>query len=184
MFSHMISDDLQLKLLEYRHAEELFQVIDANRNYLKEWLPWIDETISVEQSKEFIQFSLNVLASQNGFNLGIFYAERLAGVIGLHHIDWKNKKTTIGYWLSEEHQGQGIMTRACEAVIDYVFHDLCLNRVEIRAAEQNRKSRAIPERLSFVNEGKVRQAEWIGDHYVDHVIYGMLREDWKERAIL
>lgn len=178
MFSHIISDDLQLKLLEKRHADELFILSDNNRKYLREWLPWVDETISVEQSKDFIQFSLNLLAKSNGFNLGIFYKERLVGCIGLHSIDWSNKKTSIGYWLSEGHQGKGIMTKACKSIINYVFNDLSLNRVEIRAAERNIKSRAIPERLNFINEGKVRQAEWLYDHFVDHVVYGMLKEDW------
>ncbi|MNJ40026.1 putative ribosomal N-acetyltransferase YdaF [compost metagenome] len=71
------------------------------------------------------------------------------------------------------------MTSSCKAVINYVFHELSLNRVEIRAAVQNSKSRAIPERLNFCNEGIIRQAEWLYDHYVDYVVYGMLKEDWK-----
>ncbi|MCR8656669.1 GNAT family N-acetyltransferase [Paenibacillus endoradicis] len=180
MFSHIINDDLQLRIFEMRHAEELFNLSDCNRDYLRKWLPWVDETISVEQTRDYIQFSLNLFANNNGFNLGIFYKERIVGCIGLHSIDWDNKKTTIGYWLAEEHQGNGIITRTCQSVINYVFSELSLNRIEIRAAELNLKSRAIPERLHFSYEGLVRQAEWINDHYVDHVIYGLLKEDWKE----
>jgi ribosomal-protein-serine acetyltransferase len=70
------------------------------------------------------------------------------------------------------------MTRSCRAIITYLFNELKLNRVEIRAAEFNMKSRSVPERLGFVQEGIVRQEEWINDHYVDHVIYGMLAKDW------
>lgn len=180
MFSHIISENLQLKILEKRHAEELYNLTNMNRDYLREWLPWVDETLSVEQTREFIQFSLNSFANSNGLNMGIFFKDRIVGCIGLHSIDWDNKKTTIGFWLSEEHQGNGIITKACTAVINYVFSDLYLNRIEIRAAEQNFKSRAIPEKLLFSNEGIVRQAEWINDHYVDHVIYGMLKEDWNQ----
>ncbi|WP_040952717.1 GNAT family N-acetyltransferase [Gorillibacterium massiliense] len=179
MFSHIISDDLHLEILEIRHSEELFSLCDNNRDYLREWLPWVDETVSVKHSKDFIQFSLNLFANNNGFSAGIFYKDNLVGCIGLNSIDWPNKKTSIGYWLAEEHQGKGIMTRVCKVIINYVFRDLALNRVEIRAAKQNLKSRAIPEKLNFINEGIVRQAEWLYDHYVDHVIYGMLIEDWK-----
>lgn len=64
-------------------------------------------------------------------------------------------------------------------MVDYAFNELNLNRVEIRCAVENKKSRAIPERLHFVNEGCIRQAEWLYDHYVDHIVYGMLKEEWK-----
>lgn len=180
MFFHKINEDIQLKILEMRDADDLFNVSDKNREYLRKWLPWVDRTVSVVQTKEFIQFSLNLFADNNGFNCAIYYKDRIAGSIGLHSIDWGNRKTSIGYWLAEEFQGNGIMTSSCKALINYVFNDLDLNRVEIRAAELNVKSRAIPERLNFVIEGTVRQAEWINDHYVDHVIYGILREDWNK----
>lgn len=70
------------------------------------------------------------------------------------------------------------MTKACEAMIRYIFEELCLNRIEIRAALTNLKSRAIPERLGFQMEGKIRQAERINDRFVDHIVYGLLKEDW------
>lgn len=70
------------------------------------------------------------------------------------------------------------MTRVTQALIDHAFTDLDFNRVEIRAAFENTKSRSIPERLGFKQEGQIRQAEWLYDHYVDHVIYGMLASDW------
>jgi ribosomal-protein-serine acetyltransferase len=71
------------------------------------------------------------------------------------------------------------MTRACRALLDSPFSELDLNRVEIQCAEQNRKSRAIPERLGFVQEGVIRQAEWIQGHFNDHVVYSMLRDEWR-----
>jgi ribosomal-protein-serine acetyltransferase len=70
------------------------------------------------------------------------------------------------------------MTKSCRAVINYIFNELELNRVEIRAAVLNKKSRAIPERLGFTQEGIIRSAEWLYDHFVDHVVYGMLRDEW------
>ena len=56
--------------------------------------------------------------------------------------------------------------------------ELQLNRIEIRAAIGNVKSQAIPEKLGFAKEGCVREAEWLYDHYVDHIIYGMLKSDF------
>lgn len=58
------------------------------------------------------------------------------------------------------------------------FSHLKLNKVEIRAAIENKKSRSIPERLGFVNEGSIRQAEWLYDHFVDQIVYGILAIEW------
>ena len=179
MFKYAVNNDVSLKLLESRHAEELFSLTDRNREYLREWLPWIDGTTKVESTRDFISSSRLSFAENRGLNLGIFYKDQIAGCIGLHEIDRGNRKTSIGYWLGAEYQGKGIMTSSCRVLIDYAFNDLLLNRVEIRAAVTNSRSRSIPERLGFVNEGIVRQAEWLYDHYVDHVIYGMLRDEWR-----
>ena len=89
-----------------------------------------------------------------------------------------NRSTSIGYWLAEGYQGKGIMIKSCRSLIDYAFGNLGLNRVEIRCAVENSRSRAIPKNLGFTKEGIIRDAEWLYDHYVDHVVYGMLSEEW------
>jgi len=73
------------------------------------------------------------------------------------------------------------MTDTVKALLQYAFEVLQLHKVEIRAAEGNQKSRAIPERLGFVKEGTIRAAEWLYDHYVDHVVYGLLVSEWQQR---
>lgn len=90
-----------------------------------------------------------------------------------------HRSAQIGYWLGKDYQGRGIMTRAVIALVEYGFNRMGLNRVEIHAAVQNEKSRSMPEKLGFLNEGCIRQAEWLYDHYVDHMVYGMLAEEWK-----
>ncbi|WP_338048384.1 GNAT family protein [Paraliobacillus sediminis] len=71
------------------------------------------------------------------------------------------------------------MSRAFKTIIDYGFNDLGLNKIEVNVATENNKSRVLPERFCFKEEGKLRQAEWLYDHYVDHVIYGLLAEEYK-----
>jgi ribosomal-protein-serine acetyltransferase len=103
----------------------------------------------------------------------------LAGVIGYDPIDWENHSTEVGYWLGEEYQGQGLATIACRALVEHAFLELGLNRVSIACATENKKSCAIPERLGFRREGVQRQAEWLYDHFVDHVIYAALASEWR-----
>ena len=92
------------------------------------------------------------------------------------------RRTEIGYWLAEPQQGRGIMTRACRRFIDYLFDDVKLNRVEIRCATENDRSRAIPKRLGFKEEGVLRQVQMIHDRLVDHAVYGMLADEWRGGA--
>jgi ribosomal-protein-serine acetyltransferase len=178
MFSHSLGDGAELRLLEEIHTHALFGLADANRAYLREWLPWLDDTRSPDDIRGFIRIATQQFASNQGYECGIWWHGELVGTIGNHRIDWRNGATSIGYWLGEAYQGRGLMTRACRALVHHAFRTLNLNRVEIRVASGNLRSRAIPLRLGFQEEGILREAEWLYDHYVDHVVYGMLARDW------
>lgn len=176
----IIDDNLFLLPLGMREAEELFTLTHQCRQYLREWLPWLDTTKNIRDTKSFIESALRQRAANNGFQAGIWFDEKMVGVIGFHRMDWPNRSASLGYWLGEQFQGHGIMTKSVKKLVDYSFREINLHRVEIRCAVQNHKSRAIPERLGFVNEGFAREAEWLYDHYVDHVIYGMLAHEWEK----
>ncbi|RIV25923.1 N-acetyltransferase [Alicyclobacillaceae bacterium I2511] len=180
MFSGKVDENVQMRLLELRDAKALFALTEQSRDYLREWLPFVDGTRTVQEIEGFIQSGLQKYAFNNGGELGLWYRGEIAGVLGLHTINWAHRHTSIGYWLGKRFQGYGIMTNSCRFLIDILFEEYGLNRVEIRVAPENRKSRAIPERLGFQNEGRRRQAEWLYDHYVDHIIYGMLADDWSK----
>ena len=183
MFSYKIDDETEIRLFAEQHADRLFALVDENRDYLREWLPWVDGTKTAEDTRNFIRISLEQFAANGGFAAGLWYRGELAGTIGFHKIDWPNQKAEIGYWISAGFQGKGIVTRAARALVDYTFNELGLNRMEIRCAEGNKKSRAIAERLGFHQEGTLRQSLLLNDHYVDMVIYGMLKEEWGSRAV-
>ncbi|NMM63769.1 GNAT family N-acetyltransferase [Clostridium sp. P21] len=178
MFKYVIDEDLELKLLDNSHIEEQFALTQRNRSYLKQWLPWVDGIKSFEDVAKFIKKTKKQFVDNDGFQCGIWYKGRMAGIIGYHNIDWTNKSTSIGYWLGEEFQNKGIMIRDCKVLVDYAVKELGLNRVEIRCAEKNLKSRHIPEKLGFKNEGTLRNVEWLYDHYVSHVVYGILKDEW------
>ena len=178
MFEFVVDDEVVLKLLDIRDANQLFELANSGRTYLREWLPWVDGTKSAEDTKSFVEMTKKQFASNNGFQAGIWSKGNIAGVIGFHGMNWTNRSTSIGYWLGERYQGNGIMTKSCKAFVEYAFRKLDLNRVEIRCAEKNLSSRAIPERLGFVNEGTIREAEWLYDHFVNHVVYGVLAQEW------
>ncbi|MGW6384808.1 GNAT family N-acetyltransferase [Peribacillus butanolivorans] len=53
------------------------------------------------------------------------------------------------------------MTKAFKTFIDYGFRELGLNRIEVNIAVENKRSRALAERQGFIEEGRLRQAEWL-----------------------
>lgn len=180
MFLYNIDENLSLKLIEMNDAARVFELTDKSRSYLREWLPWLDFTTSVDDTKGFIQGCMSGYAQNKSMTTTIIYKGEIVGVASFNQIDWGNRTAYIGYWLGEGYQGKGIMTKVAKALTNYAFSHLFLNKVEIRAAEENIKSRSIPERLGFIIEGKIRQAEWLYDRYVDHIVYGILENEWNE----
>ncbi|MGJ7913749.1 GNAT family N-acetyltransferase [Neobacillus sp. LXY-1] len=180
MLIHKIDDQVSLKLFNMDDAEEFFNLIISSKEYLKKWLSWLNSIKEVKDTVETIKSRLGEIEETGGYpkSVLILYEGEIAGTIGFNHLNKTNRIGVIGYWLGEEFQGKGIMTRAFKAFINYGFKELRLNRIEVRVAVENKKSRALPERLGFTEEGIVRQAEWLYDHYVDHIIYGLLAEEW------
>lgn len=176
-----VNDEIQLQLLESWHVKEYFALIERNRAYLRHWMSWIDAETSLAKDLEFIQFRRRQFEHTQGCLLGIWYQGYIVGSLGLHTVNWENRKAEIGYWLDAEMQGKGVMHNACSSLISYSFREYQLNKVEIHCATENKSSRGVPERLGFTLEGVIRQNEWLHDHYVDHAIYGLLMSEWKPR---
>lgn len=179
MFTFKVDKEIELQLFQPHDAINLCQLVEENREHLRQWLPWIDNLASPLDYDAIIPLWLRQFAENNGFNTGIIYLGKLVGSIGLHQIDWHNRHTSIGYFLAKNAEGRGIMTRVVRALLHYAFNKLYLNRVEIRCGEYNMKSRAIPERLGFTIEGKMRDGEKLHGNYHDIILYSMLAQDWR-----
>ncbi|TFG77281.1 MAG: N-acetyltransferase [Thermodesulfobacteriales bacterium] len=177
-FRLKIDVESELELISQSRADELFDLIEDNREYLKEWLPWLDNNRYFQNTIDFIKISQIQYERNETVQFALMYKGKVAGVVGYHRIDWLNRSTSIGYWLGEQYQGKGLIAKSCSKVLDYSFGRMGLNRIEIRCATENLKSRAIPKRLGFKEEGLIREAEWLYDHFVDHVVYGMLESEW------
>ncbi|HXS98559.1 MAG TPA: GNAT family protein [Candidatus Limnocylindrales bacterium] len=181
MFQLDVAPGLTLRQFTLPDAEAVFAAADRDREYLRVWLPWVDQTHSAEDSRRFIRGAQAQFEAALGPNCGIWSAGALAGSVGCHTIDWSNRKCSIGYWVSADMQGRGIVTRSVAAMLDYLFEDLQLHRVLIECGTENLKSCAVPQRLGFQREGVARQAEWVGGRWVDLVQWAMLRWEWAAR---
>ena len=155
-------------------AEELFALTERNHAHLEPWLPWVPLTTSAADSLDFIRATRRQLEDDEGMQLALVDADgAIAGVAGFHRFDWQNRATTIGYWLSADRQGRGLMTAAVRALVAHAFDERGLHRIEIAAAVDNARSRAVPERLGFREVGVRRGAE----RYLDLVVHALLETD-------
>lgn len=172
-----IADDSYLRLLEEADARELHALIEANRAHLARWLPWASGQ-DFDQTLAFIRKTRSQINENDGFQASIVLGDSIVGMAGYPGVDWDNRSTRIGYWLDEAHQGRGIVTAAVRLLADHALTVWRLNRVEIHAATENRRSRAIPERLGFREEGTLRRAQLVDGHYLDSVVYSTLAADY------
>jgi ribosomal-protein-serine acetyltransferase len=178
MFFRKLNQEIKLSLTISQYADEIFTLVDENRDHLKQWMPWLDSVKKVEDTRQFVDLQLSKFQKGEALHETIFYQNRVAGVLGFNRINSQNKVGQIGYWLGKKFTGRGIVTLAVNDLLKLGFEYLSLQKVEIHCAVKNKKSRAIPERLGFKNEGVIRQAELVAGNYLDHTVYGLLKREF------
>lgn len=178
MFSHKIDGNIELRLLEERHAEEVLALLQQNQSHLEAELTWLNEQFSLNDAKEYIRAGLDRFAANNGLRAGIWLQADLAGIVSLHNLVWVDRKASLGYWLGASFQGRGLVTKACRALINHAFSELKLNRLEIQCDPENDRSRKVAQRLGFTQEGVLRQLYWIRGRFVDQIVYSLLAPEW------
>ncbi len=174
-----VDEEIFLTDLKVESAQKVFDLVISNKNFLRQWLNWVDETRNIDDTILYIQtISDNDIFSER-FVFEINYKNELAGLIDFNHGDRGNSKVEIGYWLAEKFQGKGIMRRSCQALIKYAFQKESINRITIKCAAGNKKSQAIPLRLNFKLEGIERQSQNIYGVFHDVMIFSLLKKEWK-----
>ncbi|MBV9488060.1 MAG: GNAT family N-acetyltransferase [Frankiaceae bacterium] len=172
-----LGEGLVLRATTTGDARDAFAVVEAERERLREWLPWVDGTTSLAVERDFLVSVEQVNAAGVGLHATIRQDGEFCGFAGLR-IDLMHRSAEIGYWLSERAVGRGIMTRSVAALFDAGFIRLGLHRMELLAAVGNTRSRAIAERLGMSFEGVRREAEELASGFVDLAMYAVLVQDW------
>jgi ribosomal-protein-serine acetyltransferase len=174
-----IDDKVSLELTAAKHADALHEAVDKNREHLSDFLPWVANMKSLADFDLYIKNCESLYQQKKEVSFVIMLQEVAVGRIGLHHLNLENKNASIGYWLTKDAEGKGIITRACKKLISYGFEELGLHRIEIKAAINNVKSQAIPEKLNFKKEGIIREAEFVNGTFLDLILYSVLKDEWK-----
>jgi len=179
------TDRLVLRVPRLNEAESLAEAIGNPEivRYLSS-VPW---PYTTKHARQFIQKqraeARKKKKSSHGFSIQLRGKSGIVGGIGFHDYDEFHRSAEIGYWLAEPLWRQGYMSEAVEAVLNYGFKELGLNRVTLRACVENKGSNAVARKFGFQLEGTSRKAlkSRIDRRYHNFNIYGLLREDWKRR---
>ena len=169
-----LGEGLEIRILEPEDAKELFELIDDERERLRPWMPWADTTRDRDDVRTFIE---GARAGEDLDGFGIYSDGALVGGVGLV-VEASGVGGELGCWVAASHEGRGVATRACSAMIDHAFGELGLHRISVLVAADNVRSRAFVERLGFTREGLVREGARSASGYHDLVLYGLLEQGW------
>ena len=173
-----IDSQLQIRSFDETMAQELFHVVDRNREHLQQWLTWVPFQKSSDDTRAFLQLRKNEIERTGGFGGGIFWENKIVGTVGFHSFQRVDNSASIGYWLSKDMTGKGIVTRSVQRLLQHGFEDLLLYRIELRASTENEKSWRIAERVGFTREGCIRKCSFVNGRYLDHYVYGILQNEF------
>mgnify|MGYP006290391817 FL=1 len=172
-----INKDLYLRRISHQDAEEVFDLIDKNRAHLGSWLPFVETTHTAENTHAFIDQLQKPYSREMVFT--ICHEGAITGLIGFKDIDRANRRLEIGYWISKQNEGKGIVASSCRVLIEKAFRKMDMNRIQIKCGVGNERSSNIPKRLGFQFEGIERDGEKHRNRFIHLDVFSLLKRDWK-----
>jgi ribosomal-protein-serine acetyltransferase len=172
-----IAPEITVVPASLQHASALSALVQQNIPHLKPYLPKVTGLSNIALARTHLQDVMDASRLGELYEWHIFCRNDICGAVRLHQVEPDNRKASIAYYLGAQYQGAGLATTAVRAVIAHSFDRLALNRIELRCAADNLASQKIAKRLGFTWEGMLRQAEQLDGKFVDHFVYGLLRED-------
>jgi ribosomal-protein-alanine N-acetyltransferase len=137
---------------------------------------------SVEDSESFLRLALEGYERGDFGGWGVVLKDSGA-FVGTCGMDAgyasEHARAELGYVLSREHWGRGLMPEAVRAVIRFGFGRIGLNRVQARCIAENAASARVMEKAGMTYEGTLRESEFIKGAYRDMKLYSILRREYR-----
>jgi len=179
MFKLDIDNKLHLELIHPSHAQDIFNLVERNRELFRIWLEWVDGTKSIDDTKAFINQTLQDYANHTDINCMIFYHNKLVGNVGLLGMrkGYGIKRGVLGYWLDADFHGKGVMRRAVKKMIEIGFKYYDLDKITLQCAVLNSRSCNVAQKLGFTHEGLQRDEIKVNGKIMDVNRYALLKRD-------
>ena len=148
----IITPRLLLRFPKAGDGKAIHEAVFETFDQLHTWMPWAD-TMPTEEDSELVarQFLIKTL-SREEVHFVIIHGAILAGLCGIHHINWEVSSAAIGYWCRKGLQNQGLMQEAINALTQYAFLHMGIKRLTIDCDATNRKSANVAEKLGYTLE--------------------------------
>ncbi len=161
-----------LKRRSHDHDVEMWQAINENREFLREYLFWVDGTQSFDDVVNATDMFTRKWDEYENFCYDIYSLSdnRLLGCIDAHGLRFQDQCAELGYWLKETETGKGYMKEAVAALENALFA-AGFHRIEIHCDIHNERSRKVAERCGYTLESIAKESLY---HYTglhDRLIY-------------
>lgn len=164
--------------------EKWAQVRSSSRRFLEPWEPtWSRDDLTKRSFHRRVdRYELDYREGR-AVPLFLFLSgcDQLVGGLNIGNIRRAAAQSCmIGYWMSEESAGKGLMLAGLKAAMPYIFETLQLHRIEAACIPDNQRSVRLLEKANFQREGYLRGYLKINGDWRDHHLYALLASDWKE----
>ena len=121
---------------------------------------------------------------QHSFLMCLVEDDRPIGEVLLFDLDWTNGSAQLGIFIGEVAEwGKGYGTDAVNALVDFGFAELRLERIWLNVWTENPRARRAYEKAGFVHEGTIRHDRYEhGEHTSGHLM-SILRDEWTARRL-
>jgi RimJ/RimL family protein N-acetyltransferase len=170
---------LLLRPWQWQDAPALHAAVQESLETVGRWLPWCHAEYDLEEARGWIAHCREAWAAEEHFAFGLFHRTDglLLGSVGLNQRNRMHRSASLGYWVRESRQGEGLAWRAARLAARFGFETLGLVRVEIVALPDNLASRRTAERAGARFEGIARQRLWMREEARDAAVYALVPGD-------
>lgn len=170
---------VELRPPRERDVDDVYVAVTESIDEVTPWMEWCHSAYSIAETAEWVRAAGRQWQQdlEYPFVVRRVSDDLVIGTSGLNALDRRNRWANLGYWLRTSATGQGLATRAARLVAGFGFGPVGLERIEILAAVDNQRSRAVALRAGATEEGVARRRLRVHDQTHDAVVFSLLRDD-------
>jgi ribosomal-protein-alanine N-acetyltransferase len=174
----LVNGDVKLRVAKMRDSKQLEKLILGNRQWLRPWEATNPESPNSFDVRGQLRGLLRQLDDQSGMPFVIEVQGQVQGQLNVANVMYGSVSSAVlGYWVSPEVAGQGVMPVSVALVTDYLMEQVGLHRVEINVRPENTASLRVIQKLGFRYEGLKERYIHINGDWRDHYVFAITKEE-------